>query len=304
MSTLIIIGGTGELGRKVVSAADSSGDTGWKGDIIATFRSSIPPNSSDRVLWYSLDCSDHKAVRALIASQAKLGTVIYCAIPKGGNAASKNNDALRRGIVDDVVHCAESVALVGARFIAISTDLVFDGKIGGDDVYDETSPPCPLNAYGEYKTEMENKLLSLSGNIAIARTSLILTMEKEGYYGKGVQFIVDCISGKHGEIELFTDEIRNMSFADDLGKALVELGSEGCGHTGLIHVASGENTTRWELAKLIAKCLGMEHLLGKYAKSGLSSESGLVRPLNCSLSTKLCSAVLKTPIDGISKRLG
>lgn len=304
MSTLIIIGGTGELGRKTVAAAECSGESGWKGDIIATFWSSIPPRTSKRVKWISLDCSDHKAVRALIAAQECLSTVLYCAIPKGGNAASKGNDSLKRGVIDDVVHCAESVALVGARFIAISTDLVFDGKIKEGGCYDETSTACPINAYGEYKAEMEKKLLTVSGNIVIARTSLILTLDDDGYYGKGLQFIVDCINGKHGEIELFTDELRNMSFADDLGNALVELGSESCKHVGIIHIVSDESTSRWELAKLVAKRLNVENMLGKYAKSGLSVKSGLNRPLNCSLSTKLKSAVLKTRIEGISQRLG
>lgn len=304
MSTLIIIGGTGELGRKAVAAAESSDNSGWKGDIIATFCSSVPPTMSKRVKWINLDCSDHKAVRALIASQEKLSTVLYCAIPKGGNAASKGNDSLKRGVIDDVVHCAESVALVGARFIAVSTDLVFDGKIKEGYTYDETSSPCPINAYGEYKVEMEKKLLSVSGNIAIARTSLILTLDDDGYYGKGLQFVVDCINGKHGEIELFTDEIRNMSFSDDLGRALIELANEACEHVGIIHVVSDESTNRWELAKLVAKRLNLEDMLGKYAKSGLSVKSGLERPLNCSLSTKLKSTVLKTRIEGISQRLG
>lgn len=304
MSTLIIIGGTGELGRKVVAAAEASDHSGWKGDIIATYCSSIPSVTSKRVHWTYLDCSDHKAVRALIASQEKLSTVLYCAISKGGNASAKRNDSLKRGVIDDVVHCAESVALVGARFVAVSTDLVFDGKIGKDGAYDETSVPCPINAYGEYKAEMEKKLLSLSGNIVIARTSLILTFDDDGYYGKGLQFVVDCIRGKHGEIELFTDELRNMSFADDLGRSLVELGNEDCEHVGIIHLVSDENTNRWELAKLIAKRLHLEDMLGKYAKSGLSVKSGLERPLNCTLSTKLKSAVVKTRIDGISQRLG
>lgn len=304
MSTLIIIGGTGELGRKTVAAAEATDENGWSGDIIATYRSSAPRRTSGRVQWQSLDCADHSQVRSLLASQASLSTVLYCAIPKGGNASAKPNESLRAGIVDDVLNCAEAVAMMGARFIAVSTDLVFDGKLDGGLTYGEDSETGPVNAYGEYKAQMERRLLSVSGNIVIARTSLILTWDEDGGYGKGMQFVVDCIKGKHGEIELFTDEVRNMSFADDLGRAMVELGKEDCKHIGIVHMVSDENTNRWELAKLVAKQLGLEDLLGRYARSGLSTASGMLRPLNCSLSTKLRATVLKTKIQGISQRLG
>lgn len=303
MSTLIIIGGTGELGRKTAAAALATDGTGWDGQIIATYHSSPPRRISNRIEWLPLDVADHKAVRSLLVSQPLLSTVLYCAIPKGGNASAKQNDKLRFGVVNDVVHCAEAVVLMGARFVAVSTDLVFDGKLPANESYTEESSTNPVNAYGKYKVEMEKQLLSLSGKVVIARTSLILTMD-DNDYGKGMQFVVDCIKGKHGEIELFTDEVRNMSFSDDLGRAMVELGKPECEHVGLIHMVSDETTNRWELAKLVAKRIGCEQLLGKYAKSGLSTKSGLTRPLNCSLSTKLQSSVLKTHIQGITERLG
>lgn len=310
MATLIIIGGTGELGRKTVAAAEATDGTGWEGNIVATYKSSNPSKTS-RVIWESLDVSDHQSVRSLLLSQESSQTsVLYCAIPKGGNASAKKNDKLRYGIVDDVIHCAEAVALMGGRFVAVSTDLVFDGNLNKDQCYDENSTTNPINAYGMYKSEMEKRLLSVSGSIVIARTSLILSMDKlngdnEYNFGKGMKFVVDCVLGKHGEIELFTDELRNMSFADDLGKAMVELGQLSCNHVGLIHMVSDECTNRWELAKLIAKYLGHDHLIGKFAKSGLCSQTDMsnTRPLNCRLCTKTRCNVLKTHIRGITERL-
>lgn len=302
MSTLIIIGGTGELGKKVVEAAISGTAVGWPGNVIATFFSSPPEVHHNRVTWAKLDCGDHKAVRSLLAEQASLGAVLYCAVPKHGGAAGKGGDTVRAAIVDDVVNCAEAVVLLGARFVAVSTDLVFDGRIPSEQVYTEKSQTCPPNPYGKYKAEMERRLMELSGKIVIARTSLILTVD-EGAYGKGAQFVVDCLLGKHGEIEIFTDELRNMSFSDDLGLAMVELAKDECGHVGFIHMVSDEITNRWELAKLLAKKLGIEEKLGVHAKSGLSAESGLNRPLNCSLSTELTQVVLKTKIRGVTERL-
>lgn len=312
--TLLVIGGTGELGSKVVAAAEATDGSGWTGDIIATYHNSMPEREpGSRVIWQSLDVSDHRAVRDLLMEPAHLSSVVYCAIPRGGNANAKYSDVLHNGIVADVEHCAESVAMLGARFIAISTDLVFDGKRPVDSSsktggYTEQCTALPINPYGEYKTEMERRLLAISGDIVIARTSLILTFDKDdaGKCGKGVKFVIDCIHGKHGSIELFTDERRNMSFADDLGKALVELADGArCKHQGLIHLVADECSNRWELALLIAKQMKVEHLVGKHVTSGLSAESGLKnRPLNCELSTKLRASVLNTPIRGITERLG
>ena len=299
----MIIGGTGELGRKVVDAAISEEESGWSGNVIATYFSNAPHKFCPRIQWRKLDCSDHKSVRELVISNHDLACVLYCAVPRHRGANEKKNDRVQAGIVDDVMNAAEAVVMVGAKFVAVSTDLVFDGKIETGERYDEKSRTSPPNPYGVYKAMMEKRLMQLSGKIIIARTSLILTLD-EGYVGKGMQFVLDCVNGKHGEIELFTDEWRNMSFSDDLGRAMVELGKPSCSHVGLIHMVSDEVTNRWELANLLVNRMGMQEKLGKFAKSGLSSESGLNRPLNCALSTELRKNVIKTPIRGITERLG
>lgn len=299
--SLIIIGATGELGLQTLSAALADDGTGWPGSITATYHTSAPPHLNLRVTWVCLDCSDHKAVRELLAAQARLGAVLYCAVPRHGGAAGKGGDAVRAGIVDDVLHCAEGVVMLGARFVAVSTDLVFDGKLKAGERYKETDATCPINPYGRYKEEMERRLLGLSGEVVVARTSLILSIEGE-QYGKGVQFVVDCLDGRKGEIEIFEDELRNMSFADDLGRAMLELGA-GAGK-GIVHMVSDEVSNRWVLAKLLAKRLGKEELLGKWAKSGLSKDSGLNRPLNCALDAEGTHKMFKTRIRGITERLG
>lgn len=303
MSTLIVIGATGELGSKTVQAACVSDASGWAGPIIGTYNSNPPPFSSPNVKWAKLDCGDHKAVRSLVASQMSLGAVLYCAVPPKANASSKASETLRCGIVEDVVNCAEAVVMVGARFVGVSSDNVFDGQLADGRMYTETSDTCPCSMYGKYKESMERRLMALSGYVIIARTSLILTIG-EGKFGRGTQFIVDGINGKYGEIEFFTDELRNMSFSDDLGRAMVELGKKECSFKGIIHLASDEVTNRWEVAKKLSKRLGIEDNLGKWAKSGLSSKSGMNRALNCSLSTSVRKSSLNTHIDGVSDRLG
>lgn len=304
--TLLVIGGTGELGSATVAAACADG--GWSGPVLATYRTAPPGKelreSAPRAEWAHLDSADHKTVRALLAGTRRVTAVAYCAVPKHRGANDAGSALVRAGIVDDVASAAEAAAMVGARFVAISTDLVFDGTLPAGELYGEDAPLSPSGAYGKYKADMEAALRAISGSIVIARSSLILTFDENGdKHGKAIRFVVDAIKGKHGNIEIFEDELRCMAFADDLGKAVVELAAPGCAFTGVVHIVSDEVTNRWELAKKLARKLGLEHLLGVHATNGLSKDSGLNRPLNCALATDVTRNVLTTKIRGITDRL-
>ncbi len=308
---LLVIGGTGELGSATVIAACAEG--GWDGAVYATYRTA-PPNAAlksaaGRAEWIHLDCTEHKEVRSLLASASRrIVAVVYCAVPKHRGAnESGAAPSVRAGIVDDVVAAAEAAAMCGARFVAVSTDLVFDGNLPAGELYKVDSPLSPSNAYGKFKADMERQLKNISSGIVIARSSLILSLKDDSVegstHGKAIRFVLSAINGDHGQIELFEDELRCMSFADDLGAALVELASPECTHSGVIHIVSDEVTNRWELAKKLARKYGLDDKIGKFATCGLSKESGLNRPLNCALDSELTRKVLKTKIRGISERL-
>jgi len=296
MSKLLVIGGAGELGRSTVLAAATEWSGGREG-LWATYHSTLPDAELlNAAQWIQLDCSDHEAIRETIMKVNPTG-VIYCAVPKHGGAAGKGGDKVMNGIVDDVVAAAEASVIIGARFIAISTDQVFDGKLSEGLCYKETDEINPTNPYASYKTVMEKKLLTLAGPIIICRTSLILTMEP---IGKGIEFVVKCLRGEMGEIVLFTDELRNMTFSDDLGSGLVELAESTCEFRGIVHLVSDEITNRYELSKKLSKVLGIET---NFVKSGLSKESGMNRPANLSLDTTLIKSVLRrTKLRGVSER--
>lgn len=309
LGSLLIVGGSGELGRATVVAACASG--GWEGKVCATYRSGLPQDleGTKKVEWVHLDCSDHKEMRAVLASSRRIASVIYCAVPKHRGANAGDDVVVRNGIVEDVAAAAEAAAMCGARFVAVSTDLVYDGKLPAGELYPIDAPTCPIGAYGRYKVEMEKRLADISGSIVIARSSLILTLgdEKRNMKpGKAIQFVLDAIEGKHGKIELFEDELRCMSFADDLGAALVEIASPDSNVTGIVNLVSDEVANRWMLAKLLAKKYSLTDKIdcGQYAVSGLSKDSGLNRPLNCALDSTQTKDKLKTKIRGISERLG
>jgi dTDP-4-dehydrorhamnose reductase len=148
--------------------------------------------------------------------------------------------------------------------------------------------------------------------VTVARTSLILTLGGEdGDDGKGLRLVAEALRGLHssderGPFVLFTDELRSMSFGDDLGRALVALASGRGRGVGIVHLAADEVATRWELAVRLARRSGLGDAAGVTVVPGLSSESGMGRPLNCALNVELLGKLLDgsgARIRGLSERL-
>ncbi len=280
---LLVIGGSGELGQQIVAAAGA-----W--EVHATFLTRPAPASAPGATWHRLDIADRQAVRTLIA-QVSPAAVIHAAISGHTQARAASDAEFITSIVDGGRYVAEAAAEAGACCIALSTDLVFDGVRGN---YAEGDPPNPIMLYGQAKADMERALLAMETDLAIVRTSLILTLEP---IGKHVDWIISAL--RRGERRtLFTDELRCPIWSDELAAALLELTQ--LDYRGLLHIAGPEVTHRYALGLALAAHFGLDPAL---LTPGLSVESGLKRPLNCNLDSRRAYALLKTPIRGVSTRL-
>jgi dTDP-4-dehydrorhamnose reductase len=279
---LLVVGGSGELGRQIGAAAGA-----W--DVHATFLTRPP--SAPGATWHRLDIADRQAVRALV-TQVGPAAVIHAAVSGHTQARAAWDADFKTAIVDGGRYVAEAAAEEGARCVVLSTDLVFDGVRGN---YAEEDPPNPITLYGQAKADMERALLALEADLAIVRTSLILTLEP---MGKHVDWIVAAL--RRGERRtLFTDELRCPVWSDELAAALLELAR--LDYRGLLHVAGPEATHRYALGLALAAHFGLDPAP---IVPVLSAESGLNRPLNCTLDSRRAYALLKAPIRGVSARLG
>ena len=281
---LLVVGGSGELGRQIVAAAGA-----W--DVHATFLTRPAHASAPGATWHRLDIADRQAVRALVA-QVGPAAVIHAAVSGHTQARAASDVDFITSIVDGGRYVAEAAAEADTRCIALSTDLVFDGVRGN---YAEEDPPNPIMLYGQAKADMERALLAMETDLAIVRTSLILTLEP---MGKHVDWIVSAL--RRGERRtLFTDELRCPVWSDELAAALLELAR--LDYRGLLHVAGPEVTHRYALGLALAAHFGLDPAP---IVPCLSAASGLNRPLNCTLNSSRAYALLKTPIQGVSARLG
>lgn len=151
---------------------------------------------------------------------------------------------------------AEACSDAGARLVHVSTDYVFDGAKG--EPYTEEDEPRPLNAYGATKAEGEK--LALAGGHAVVRTGVVYGLGPPAPRGPGpgrhagfVAWVLRSLAA--GErLRIVDDRMITPTFADPLGRALVEVARSGRG--GLFHAAGASCESRHSLASKAAEAFG------------------------------------------------
>jgi dTDP-4-dehydrorhamnose reductase len=153
---------------------------------------------------------------------------------------------------------------------------VFDGEKGAP--YTEDDEPRPLTGYGRAKADAEDGVLGAHPGALVVRTSLI--------YGGPEPGPQERLAADPGA-SFFTDEVRCPIHVADLADALVELA--GGERSGLLHVAGADRLSRHEFAELLER---------RPVRAASISESGLVRPRDCSLAIDRARELLRTPLRG------
>ena len=212
---LLVTGGTGTLGRRLVELARRQG---W--DVRATWWRHPPVGRAE---WVQTDIRDPESVALAVDG---VEAVVHTAYRPGGADEWGTN-----------VDGAELVARVAAprRLIHLSSDIVFDGTQGR---YREEDVPAPVNSYGRSKAEAELRVADAHPAATIARTSLIYGTPdgpQERLAREGRRFYVD--------------ELRSPVHVDDLASALLELLAFDA--PGPLHVAGADDVNRYDFAVLL-----------------------------------------------------
>ena len=165
----------------------------------------------------------------------------------------------------------------GARLVHISTDVVFDGRLGRP--YVEEDDPTPVTEYGRTKAAAEEAVRGEHPDALIVRTSLI--------YG-GREPSKHETAAHDRSFAFYEDELRSPIALADLVDALLEL--VGGTTSGVLHVAGADGVSRCELAKLIA---------GEARCEPAPPD----RPLDCRLDSTRAQRLLRTRLRGVREVL-
>jgi dTDP-4-dehydrorhamnose reductase len=178
---LLVVGGTGYLGRAVARAARARGH-----DVVATgsadldLRGPLPPIDADAVV----------------------------------NAAYvQRGPDLQAVTVDGAIALADACAARGTRLVQLSSDLVFGGRA---EPYGPDDPVDPLDDYGRAKAAMEQGVLAAHPGALVVRTSLLWGASEPGAQERLVQ---RACAGE--PVVFYTSEVRCPIEVDVLARRLV-----------------------------------------------------------------------------------
>lgn len=222
MKTLVT-GAAGMLGRDVVRAC------GERGHEVVTLGHA------------ELDITDAAATQAALNAH-RPDAVVNCAGWTDVDEAEAHEDAAMRVNDEAAALLAGAAREVGARFVFVSTDYVFDGSKGLP--YVESDPPAPINAYGRSKLGGETSV-----PVANPRTHIVRSSWLYGRHGRNFVETMLSLADREPEVVVVSDQVGCPTYTIHLATALAELAESE--EYGIHHIAGAGECSWFELAQEI-----------------------------------------------------
>lgn len=179
--------------------------------------------------------------------------IINCAAISSPDSVDESPSYSESINVEGAFRLASLAAHIGARFIHVSTDMVFDGT---SSPYRSTDIPNPLSEYGRQKLDAEKKVLSVSDeNLVVLRVTLLNGNSPSGQRSQHEKILNALASNM--PVTLFEDEIRQPCSSENLADVIVEL-LERPNLNGLFHWAGCEEISRYDLGVRILERFGID----------------------------------------------
>jgi dTDP-4-dehydrorhamnose reductase len=189
---------------------------------------------------------------------------------------------------------AEQARRMGAQFVYVSTDSVFDG-VHGD--YREAYATNPLNAYAQSKLAGEERVLSAMPDALILRTN-IYGWNLQPKLSLGEWMLSKLESGTR--FQGFTDVWFCPMLVNDLSDVILDLLDMRV--TGLYHVAASDACSKYDFARRIANTFSLE---ASVVEPALIADSSLTarRPKNTTVNVESITTALGRSLPKVDEGL-
>ena len=225
-----------------------------------------------------LDIADTRAVSHWFESN-RPQAVLNCAAYTDVDGAESNPEASRLANTVGVENLAASSKSVGARFVTISTDYVFDGENRG--FYTEEDQPNPRGVYAVTKYEGEVAAAYANPESIIVRSGWIY-----GHGGTNFLSVMHSLLAQGKRIKAIADAYGTPTFANDLAQRLRQLAETNT--FGIFHATnSGDGASYLGFAEKVCEIGGHDKGLIEPV-----SNDDLKRPAPRPVSSKLASVRL------------
>lgn len=196
--------------------------------------------------------------------------VVHFAAATNVDYCEANPSYARELNVDTTHNLASWAAANQAKMIYMSTDSVFDGKLGG---YSENSEPNPVNIYAAAKLEGEVAVRKAVADHLIVRASIY------GWNAQPKQSLAEWIlsrleSGQR--VPGFVDTIFAPLLVNTLSSAILKMMKQGA--KGTYHAACSDPVTKFDFARAVARVFGYPDVLVEESHVGTALKAP--RPLN------------------------
>jgi dTDP-4-dehydrorhamnose reductase len=216
---VLIVGGDGQLGKGLVSMAPAG--------------ASIVSHDIN-----TLDITDAAAI-ATVTNEARPEIIFNAAAYTAVDKAEIEEDVALAVNATAVGYLANVARRVGARFVHVSTDFVFDVRSGVP--YSPDAPTAPLGAYGRTKLAGEK---TAGHDALIVRTAWV-------YAPIGGNFVRTMLRlmGERPEVRVVADQIGTPTYAPGLAAALWTMAMKGT--TGIHHYTDAGACSWYDFAVAI-----------------------------------------------------
>ena len=183
---------------------------------------------------------------------------------------------------------------IGAKFVHISTDHLFDGQ---KKLYSEDDQVSPLNQYAKTKAAAEKEVLSIDENALIVRTN---------FYGWGLSyrksfsdFILEGLRN-NSDLQLFKDVYYSPIYIGELVRLIHLALEKNC--VGIYNIVGSEIISKYDFGVALAEIFNLSD--ERIITSSIDTKKDLVRrPKNMALNNKKLLKKLNQPILTLKEQL-
>ncbi len=244
---------------------------------------------------YHLDLQNIEEIEEVV-EVVQPGIIIHTAALANADVCEQRRSIAHAINVEGTRCLAECAEKIGARFVYISTDMVFDGNKGN---YTEKDRATPVNYYGETKLLGEKVVREVSTDYLIFRMAVMYGHgnEKNGCFTDWIRRGLQ----RRSPISLFTDQYRTPLFAWEGGQAILEVLQHPV-RNEIFHLAGSERITRYDFGQTFCRLFGYEE---EYLHPVKMREIATVakRGNDCSLDTTKISTVLGSQLSDVETGL-
>ncbi|MFC5528983.1 dTDP-4-dehydrorhamnose reductase [Cohnella yongneupensis] len=230
--TIVITGAGGQLGQELA-------------------RMSVAPHIRIVGLDRSkLDITDADQCKSVM-DELRPDAIIHAAAHTAVDRAEAEPDTARLVNVLGTRNVAIAAEAVGAKFIFVSTDYVFNGK--NVTPYSEHDATDPQSVYGRTKLEGEREAAAHCSRLFVVRTSWVY-----GRYGNNFVKTMLKLAEQRNELKVVQDQVGSPTFTYDLAELLLSLAQTD--DYGIYHASNSGICSWYEFAKAIFEEAGLTNI--------------------------------------------